>query len=110
MRIIENLPMYDNEDRRSVFYIREGLGNMAFTYSLINTAVSLPVCFLGMILLEYLGRRPVLIAGAFFQSLWLFLVAGIGGKAGVLSPPNRDMMVAAVMLFNFSFSVSWAPL
>ncbi|KAF5373744.1 hypothetical protein D9758_000707 [Tetrapyrgos nigripes] len=92
----------------TVFYIRAGLANMAFTYSLINTAVSVVVCFMGMVMIEYLGRRPVLISGAFFQSLWLFLVAGIGGSAG--TPTRRHMMVAAFMLFNFSFSYSWAPL
>ncbi|THU82598.1 general substrate transporter [Dendrothele bispora CBS 962.96] len=95
----------------TVFYIRTGLGDMAFTYSLINTALSIVVCFMGMILIEYLGRRPVLISGAFFQSLWLYLVAGIGGTTG--GPVNADrqrMMVAATMLFTFSFSYSWAPL
>jgi MFS transporter, SP family, sugar:H+ symporter len=81
---------------------------MAFTYSLINTAVSILVCFMGMVLIEYLGRRPVLISGAFFQSLWLYLVAGIGGSA--TTADRQKMMVAAFMLFNFSFSYSWAPL
>ncbi|KAJ3995448.1 general substrate transporter [Lentinula boryana] len=94
----------------TVFYIREGLGSMAFTYSLINTAISVPVCFLGMVLLEYFGRRPVLIGGAFFQSLWLYIMAGIGGQSGKLPKANINMMVASVMLFNFSFSASWAPL
>ncbi|KAJ3801455.1 hypothetical protein GGU11DRAFT_753602 [Lentinula aff. detonsa] len=97
-------------DSNSVFYIREGLGSMAFTYSLINTAISVPVCFLGMVLLEYFGRRPVLIGGAFFQSLWLYIMAGIGGQSGKLPKANINMMVASVMLFNFSFSASWAPL
>jgi len=94
----------------TVFYIREGLGSKSFTYSLINTAVSLPVCFLGMVLLEYFGRRPVLIGGAFFQSLFLYIVAGIGGQAGTQPKANINMMIAATMLFNFSFSASWAPL
>ncbi|KAF9052175.1 general substrate transporter [Rhodocollybia butyracea] len=94
----------------TVFYIREGLGNKSFTYSLINTAVSLPVCFLGMVLLEYFGRRPVLIGGAFFQSLFLYIMAGIGGQEGKLPKANINMMVASVMLFNFAFSASWAPL
>ncbi|KAJ3891589.1 hypothetical protein GG344DRAFT_47054, partial [Lentinula edodes] len=64
---------------KSVFYIREGLGNMAFTYT-------------------------------FFQSLWLYVMAGIGGQSGKLPKANINMMVASVMLFNFSFSASWAPL
>ncbi|KAJ8079086.1 hypothetical protein AAF712_006464 [Marasmius tenuissimus] len=93
----------------TVFYIRAGLASMAFTYSLISTAVSIPVCFLGMVLLEVFGRRPVLVAGAFLQSLWLFLVAGIGGHSSI-TEASKNMMVAATMLFTFSFSVSWAPL
>ncbi|KAJ4487742.1 hypothetical protein J3R30DRAFT_3281231, partial [Lentinula aciculospora] len=67
----------------SVFYIREGLGNQAFTYSLINTAIS---------------------------SLWLYIMAGIGGQSGKLPKANINLMVASVMLFNFSFNASWAPL
>ncbi|KAK7054677.1 hypothetical protein VNI00_003140 [Paramarasmius palmivorus] len=94
----------------TVFYIRVGLAPMAFTYSVISTALSIPVCFLGMILLELFGRRPILVSGAFLQSLWLFLVAGIGGTEGVISDARKHMMVAATMLFTFSFSVSWAPL
>ncbi|KAL0578680.1 hypothetical protein V5O48_003300 [Marasmius crinis-equi] len=75
----------------TVFYIRAGLASMAFTYSLISTAVSIPV------------------SGAFLQSLWLFLVAGIGGHT-TITEASKNMMVAATMLFTFSFSVSWAPL
>ncbi|KAJ3760321.1 hypothetical protein EV360DRAFT_40050, partial [Lentinula raphanica] len=59
-----------------VFYIREGLGNMSFTYS----------------------------------SLFLYIMAGIGGQSGEQPKANINMMVASVMLFNFSFSASWAPL
>ncbi|KAI3599979.1 sugar transporter [Moniliophthora roreri] len=94
----------------TVFYIRVGLAPMAFTYSVISTALSIPVCFLGMVLLEVFGRRPILVSGAFLQSLWLFLVAGIGGTEGAVSNASKYMMVAATMLFTFSFSVSWAPL
>jgi SP family sugar:H+ symporter-like MFS transporter len=41
------------------FYTTVGLGSMAFTYSLINSAIGLLTCGIAMIAMDRVGRRPI---------------------------------------------------
>ncbi|OZJ02724.1 hypothetical protein BZG36_05103, partial [Bifiguratus adelaidae] len=54
-------------------------------------------------------ERPILLVGSFFVSLWLFVLGGIG----IIPHPNqvqKNVLVAANMLFGKSYDMSWAPL
>ena len=58
---------------------------------------------IGMFLVDALGRRTLLIWGGLLQTLFLFLVAGLGDKK---NPTSSDAhgLVAGVILFNFFFT------
>lgn len=55
-----------------------------------------------MYLVDLVGRRPLLITGIFFQTFFMFLLAGLGSH-----PPfnenTKHMIVACILL-----KVSWA--
>ena len=58
---------------------------------------------IGMIFIDYSGRRTVLMVGCIGQAVFLFLVAGMG------LPENPDVseantLVASVMLYNFFYA------
>lgn len=64
---------------------------------------------MGTFLADILGRRKILIAGCTGQLIFLFTIAGIG----LAKNPNtiqKNTLVASVMLFNFCFAFSVAPL
>lgn len=62
-----------------------------------------------MTLFDSVGRRNMLVWGAVLQAVFLFAMAGIGLKK---NPTSADAhgLVATVMLFNFFFSSTWAPI
>ena len=62
-----------------------------------------------MLLIDILGRRQLLIWGALLQAVFLFTLAGIGTSSH-RSGSEANGLVASVMLFNFFFSASWAPI
>jgi hypothetical protein len=51
----------------TVFYISVGLGDKAFTYPLIASALTLVPVLGAMYLLDRIGRRPIYIFGGFFM-------------------------------------------
>lgn len=58
-----------------------------------------------MVLSDFIGRRDVLIWGGLLQTVFLFLIAGLGIK----SNPTRadgEGLVAGVMLYFFTYSGS----
>lgn len=90
------------------FYKQQGLGAMTFTYTVINSAVSVVVCLIGMVLMDVSGRRPILIYGCLAQALFVYLVAGLGGS-GAKDLTTAHAMVACVILFSAAVHVSLGP-
>lgn len=62
-----------------------------------------------MALTDFLGRRQVLIWGGILQAPWLFAIAILGTKDNPTSSDAKGL-VACVLLFNFWFSGTWAPI
>ncbi|KAK2763691.1 hypothetical protein FQN54_009307 [Arachnomyces sp. PD_36] len=91
------------------FYISLGLGEHAFDYNIASAVVGWAGVVIGMFLIDTTGRRSLLIWGAVLQALFLFVMAGLGGKESP-SKADADGLVASVMLFNLSFSGTWAPI
>ncbi|RSH95517.1 hypothetical protein EHS25_000609 [Saitozyma podzolica] len=88
------------------FYTTVGLGSMAFTYSLINSAIGLLTCGIAMIAMDRVGRRPILIFGGIVQGIFLFLIAGLG----LLKNPSTNVshfFVACVILFSALYAATW---
>lgn len=90
------------------FYESVGLGAQAFQYTVGSATTGLAGTLVGMVLIDTIGRRPILIWGGIMQAPWLFAVAYLGSKANP-SPEDSKALVASVLLFNFFFSGTWAP-
>lgn len=90
---------------QTMFYKSNGYADQSFTYPIINAVLSIVAVVPCMLLLDTIGRRPLLLASFFGQSLFLFLLAGVGGKHEK-PQPMRDGCVAFFMLFSVSYSVS----
>lgn len=90
------------------FYNSVGLGDKAFQYTIGSATTGLAGTLFGMALIDTMGRRQVLIWGGVLQSPWLYAVAVLGTKA---NPSDGDAraLVACVLIFNFFFSGTWAP-
>ena len=56
-----------------------------------------------MIASDYIGRRQILIWGAFGQALFLFLIAGLGIKSHPTAADGQGV-VAGVMMYFFLYS------
>ncbi|CAL5869147.1 uncharacterized protein PFLUO_LOCUS3375 [Penicillium psychrofluorescens] len=91
------------------FYDSVGLSSQAFNYNIGSATLGWGGCLLGMLLSDFVGRRSVLIWGGIGQTIFLFLVAGLGLKK---NPTTSDAngLVAGVMLYFFVYSGTWGPL
>ena len=81
------------------FYVQMGLGAMSFTYTVISAACGLVAVLCGLYLYAHLGRRPILVTGAFLQIPFMCLVAGLGGKKNH-STADIHMVIASIILFS----------
>ena len=85
------------------FYDALGLGSHAFDYNIASAVVLLVGTIIGMLLVDITGRRVLLIWGGILQTVFLFLVAGLG----VVAHPtvsDANGLVAGVILFNCATS------
>ena len=85
------------------FYQSVGLADKAFDYNVASATAGWAGCLLGMFISDIVGRRDLLIWGAFGQAFFLFLVSGLGTKH---NPSVSDIrgLVAGVILFIFIFA------
>lgn len=93
------------------FYEAVGVDSQhAFDYNIGSATIGWGGCLLGMLLSDFIGRRTVLIWGGVGQTVFLFLVAGVGLKTNPTESDARAL-VAGVMLYFFTYSgwVSSAP-
>lgn len=86
---------------------------------ILNTVTTIPA----LLLMDKIGRRPLLLGGALFMMIWQFAVAGIlanysvpwpdSGNSSVnirIPPSNKPAangVIASCYLFVVSFAVSW---
>lgn len=85
------------------FYETVGLSENAFNYNIGSAALGWVGVAIGMIFIDYSGRRTVLMVGCIGQAVFLFLVAGMGlPKDPAVAEANT--LVASVMLYNFFYA------
>lgn len=77
---------------------------------LILGAVNVVMTFPGLYIIERVGRRIPMIAGAFWQATWLLIFAAVG----VARPPTEYqssgvVMIVAACMFIASFAMTWGP-
>jgi MFS family permease len=78
-------------------------------YGIVNTLSTLPALFL----IDRLGRRPLLIAGATGCAICLFIVGGIVGGYGEGIRTHKAAGYAGMVfiyIYDINFSYSWAPI
>ena len=98
--VMIQIPLTTDADAVSPrFYVQMGLGAMSFTYTVISAACGLVSVLCGLYLYAHLGRRPILITGAFLQIPFMCLVAGLGGKKNH-STTDIHMVIASIILFS----------
>lgn len=92
-----------------IFYQANGYAAHAFTYPIITSVFSILSCIPCMHFVDTAGRRVVLMTSYFLQALFLFLVAGMGSLPNK-NGAEKNAVVAWVMLFGISYSVSYFSL
>ncbi|RSL59922.1 hypothetical protein CEP54_007014 [Fusarium duplospermum] len=94
---------------QTVFYKENGYADKAFTYPIITSVLGLLSVIPAMYLVDNLGRRYTLMISYIFQSFWLFLLAGLGGKADKTTT-EKNTIVAAFMLFAVWYNMGSASI
>ncbi|KAF5009431.1 hypothetical protein FDECE_4363 [Fusarium decemcellulare] len=94
---------------QTVFYKENGYADKAFTYPIVTSVLGCVAVTPAMYLVDRLGRRYTLMVSYIFQAFWLFLLAGLGGKADK-SMAEKNTVVASFMLFSFWYNMGSASI
>jgi MFS transporter, SP family, sugar:H+ symporter len=87
----------------------------SFTIALVTTGVNVLITLVAMVLIDRLGRRPLLLAGSAGMSLMLATMTVVfAGASTVNGRPRLDgaagvIALVAADLFVVAFAVSWGP-
>ncbi|KAJ3484767.1 hypothetical protein NLG97_g6977 [Lecanicillium saksenae] len=93
-----------------VFYQSQGFGSSAFLFNVLNSVISLLAVMITWLYVDSMGRRPVLLIGGTFMTIFFFIFGGIGSiHEDNRSSAMTNLMVACLMLFYFFYNLSWAP-
>ncbi|KAJ5377313.1 uncharacterized protein N7496_004722 [Penicillium cataractarum] len=92
-----------------VFYKANGYAKYAFTYPLITACLGFLAILPAMYMVDRFGRRFGLMFSFFFQTLWLFILAGIGEK-GHKSTTENNAVVAVFILYAVSYNMGGGPI
>ncbi|KAK7512460.1 glucose transporter-like protein [Phyllosticta citriasiana] len=71
----------------------------------VNVASTLP----GLVAIDKMGRRNLLIYGAVGMAVCQFIVAGVGTGSSVDNLPAQRAMIAFVCIYIFFFASTWGP-
>lgn len=92
----------------TTFFVRSGI-NDPYLISVLTNVVNVVATLPAFVLIDRLGRRPLLIWGAAFLAIFQLII----GIAGVTIPATnmvgQRVLVAFVFLYVASFAVSWGP-
>ncbi|KAK5221948.1 hypothetical protein LTR72_006204 [Exophiala xenobiotica] len=91
-----------------IFYQSEGFKSEAFLFNILSNVSGLVCLIITWLVVDQVGRRPMLMVGGSGMAIFLFIVGGIGV---VNDPPasQKNTLVAAFILFTCAYNVSWAP-
>lgn len=93
-----------------IFYQSQGFGSRAFVFNVASNIIGLGAVIFTWFYVDGFGRRPVLLVGGFLMGAFLFILGAVGTlEQSSLNESERNLMVASLMLFSFSYNLSWAP-
>lgn len=92
-----------------VFYKQQGFGDKAFLYNVASNLISLGGVLITWLGVDGHGRRPALMVGGTMMGSFLFILAGVGSISpqSAINTAEKNLMVASLMLFGFSYNLSW---
>jgi len=88
----------------------------ALTITVITSVTNIVVTILAILLVDKVGRRPMLLAGSFFMTISLglmalaFSFANVSGGEVTLEAPWSPIALVAANLFVVAFGATWGPL
>jgi MFS transporter, SP family, sugar:H+ symporter len=93
-----------------IFYQSQGFGSRAFLFNVISNIVGLVAVVITWFYVDAVGRRPVLLVGGSMMAAFLYILGGMGviGRRN-MDGAERNLTVASLMMFSFSYNLSWAP-
>jgi MFS family permease len=101
-----------------------GLGSSVLLPSSIQYIINVIMTIPALLFVDRWGRRPVLLVGAFFMALWLFINAGLFATYSTKPGPTEfsskaesmkivgapaKAVIACTYLFVASFAPTWGP-
>lgn len=89
-----------------VFYQQQHIDH-SFLWATISSIGGLAAVVLNLLFVDAIGRRPLMFTGGSLMALFMFLIAGIGGKANP-TQADKNVVIASVILFGTSYGLSWA--
>ncbi|KAJ1308989.1 hypothetical protein OPQ81_004671 [Rhizoctonia solani] len=92
----------------TTFFVNSGINN-AYLISVLTNVVNVAATLPAFILIDRMGRRSLLIWGAFFLCIFQLIIAIAGVTISVDNAAGQRMLVAFVFLYVCAFAVSWGP-
>lgn len=86
------------------FFARTGIHN-SYIISFITYAVNVGFSVPGMFLIEYIGRRKLLLFGGILMTIANFIIAIVGVSVNTIE--SSKVMIAFICVFIASFSMTW---
>lgn len=81
-------------------YVLLGRQDQAFIYTIIKSVISMFAVLCAMLIVDKLGRRPIIIGGCFMQCIFLYLLGGMG-MTSEPSEAQLNTMIASIQIFIF---------
>ncbi|KAL4925284.1 sugar porter family MFS transporter [Aspergillus undulatus] len=91
------------------FYQQNGFADQAYTYPLISSVFGFVAVLIAMYFVDKLGRRYTFIISYAFQTLWMYVLAGLGTQSQK-SITTRNTIVAAFMLYQLFYNAGGASI
>ncbi|KAI8679864.1 MFS domain-containing protein [Fusarium keratoplasticum] len=93
-----------------IFYQSQGYGDRSFLFNVISNIIGMFGVILTWFYIDTTGRRPVIMVGGFLMGVFLMILGGVGSiDAKSINHHEKELMVSSLMLFQFFYSLSWAP-
>lgn len=91
----------------TTFFERAGVNgfNISLATNIVNVGSTIP----GILLMEIIGRRNILMAGAAGMSISQLIVAIVGAATGEDNKTSQNVLVAFSCIFIAFFAATWGP-